>query len=133
MLPKLTIGTLLLVLGLTGCEAPPDSGGDAGPVLTAEAARDALVEAAHANWDFADFVIESEFKNGKWKTWPAPIKTTSDPEIVRIGMLTVNLKKHTYGYSYPCGGLDGKCGTMIDREGRFEFKDGRWVTDSKRF
>ena len=45
------VGAFLLSasLSLTGCEAPPESGGDAGqPELTAEAARDALVERLRA-------------------------------------------------------------------------------------
>jgi hypothetical protein len=110
MLPKLTVGTLLLAIGLTGCEAPPDSGGDAGPELTAEAARDALVEATH--WDIAELVIE----------------TTPGPNVVLIGGITVNLKKRTYEYEYRCGGLGGHCGTMLKREGRFKFEGGRWIT-----
>ncbi len=120
---------LALSLGLIGCEAPSEPrAASATPELTAEAARDALVEAANTNPGLASFVFDDPTEPGR----QAHIRVKA-PNVVQIGDLTVNLGKHIYEYTYRCGGLDGKCGTMLTRRGHFEFADGRWIVERPKF
>lgn len=106
---------LVVIFTVGGCSDPAIESQDSA-VLTPEAAKNALLVMRDLDGEL----------------WISP--ESKDKPIVQIDesrykflSLTIDCSKKNFSFEMQCGGLGGKCGTMIERYGWFYRKNGRWI------